>query len=151
MKLALERFGFGLGSTLGALSLDGGPAGFTIEDERRKVKVPGETCIPTGTYALKLRTEGGLHEKYKARFTFHRGMLWLQDVPDFKWVYLHVGNSDVDTDGCPLLVDVPLVTALGEFRGGASLPAYEKVYRRVLAALTAGEAVSLSISERGPS
>ena len=154
MRLLLERFGFGHDSTLGGLYLleDGqepDQLAFTIEDERRKVKVPGETCIPEGVYMLKFRTEGGLHAKYAKRFgVVHRGMLWLQNVRGFTYVYLHIGNTDDDTDGCPLLVDVPIVDPNGEFRGGGSEKAYRKVYQLIAAALDTGEDVVLSVSER---
>ncbi len=77
---------------------------YTLEDEFRKIKVSGETRIPAKTYELKLRTEGSLTKRYKARFPdIHQGMIWLQDVPNFKWIYLHCGNDDDDTDGCILI------------------------------------------------
>lgn len=148
MKLTLERFGFGLDSTLGVLSVDGKPSCFTVEDERRQVKVPGETCIPTGTYGLKLRADGGLHKKYAKRFpAFHMGMLWLQDVPGFEWIYLHCGNTDDDTEGCPLVVTTPIVDPMGEFRGAGSVPAYERLYMQVVMGLGEGP-VTLTVRER---
>jgi len=147
MKLLIERFGFGVTSTLGRLSIDGVPQCFTIEDGRRRVKKPGETCIPVGTYAIKMRTEGALHAKYAQRFpAFHMGMLWLQDVPNFEYVYLHAGNTAKDSEGCPLLVTVPFVSSEGEFTGGQSATAYEAVYRKVWSKLAEG--VTLTIRER---
>ncbi|KKL14000.1 hypothetical protein LCGC14_2520110 [marine sediment metagenome] len=75
---------------------------YTLEDEFREIKVSGETRIPSDTYELKLRTEGGLNERYKARFPdIHEGMIWLQNVPNFSWIYLHCGNYDDDTDDEP--------------------------------------------------
>lgn len=148
MKITLERFGFGRDSTLGLLSIEGQPQCFTIEDERRRVKVAGETCIPLGSYVVKLRREGGMHAEYRARFPWHRGMLWLQDVPGFEWAYLHVGNTPADSRGCPLLVTTPLVTPLGEFRGAASVPAYEQFYKKVLEALEGERLVMLAVQER---
>ena len=77
---------------------------YTLEDEFREVKVSGETRIPAGTYELKIRTEGSLTKRYEARFPdFHEGMIWLQNVPNFKWIYIHCGNDDDDTDGCILV------------------------------------------------
>ncbi len=77
---------------------------YTLEDEFREVKVPGETRISSGTYELKLRTKGLLNARYQFRFNdIHQGMIWLQDVPNFKWIYLHCGNDDDDTDGCILV------------------------------------------------
>ena len=63
-----------------------------------------ETRIPAGTYELKIRTEGSLTKRYESRFPdFHEGMIWLQNVPNFKWIYIHCGNDDDDTDGCILV------------------------------------------------
>ena len=42
--------------------------------KKENEKVYGETRIPAGTYKLKLRTEGGYHQKYSKRFPdIHRG------------------------------------------------------------------------------
>ena len=151
MKLTIVRYGFGRNSTLGRLLMDGNPVAFTIEDERRMVKVKGETAIPLGTYPLHLRTEGGLHAKYAERFKgLHEGMLELQGVPNFQYVYLHVGNTAADSEGCPLIVGVPTVLGDGEFQGSGSEVAYRLVYGKVLKALKAGEAVTVMVSERGP-
>lgn len=77
---------------------------YTLEDEFRKVKVFGETRIPVGTYELELRTEGSLTKRYEARFPdIHEGMIWLRAVPNFKYIYLHCGNDDEDTNGCILV------------------------------------------------
>ena len=77
---------------------------YTLEDEFRVKKVSGETRIPAGTYELKLRTEGPLNSRYAVRFNdIHEGMIWLQDVPNFNWIYLHSGNDDDDTVGCILV------------------------------------------------
>lgn len=154
MKLWLERFGYGNDSTLGRLWLDNGSDGlehvcFTIEDERRIKKVPGETAIPVGVYEIKLRAEGGLTKKYAKRFPeLHRGMLHLQSVPDFKWVYIHIGNDDDDTEGCPLAVTTPFVDGKGEFTGGGSKIAYVKLYAMVLDAMDRGGDVILTVTEK---
>jgi len=150
MKLHLERFGYGTDSTLGRLTLDGTDhICYTIEDERRAVKVAGETCIPVGVYSIKLRTEGGLTKKYAKRFPeMHMGMLWLQSVADFQFVYLHIGNDDDDTEGCPLTVTTPHVGADGEFTGSGSKIAYVKLYKMIVQAMHDGEEVVIAVSEK---
>jgi hypothetical protein len=151
MEITLDRFGFGIDSTLGELRLDGLHGGFTLEDERRRTKVPGETCIPTGRYEIRLRTVGELHRRYKARFPdLHRGMLWLQEVPGFQWVYVHIGNDESDTDGCPLVGRYPLALPDGEFKVAESTPIYLDLYRRTLEAMDRGEPVYITITEREP-
>lgn len=96
--------------TVGLENLEPGPIikirhlCYTLEDEFRIKKVSGETRIPSGTFELKLRTEGSLTKRYEARFPgVHEGMIWLQDVPNFKWIYIHCGNDDEDTRGCILI------------------------------------------------
>ena len=149
MNLELVRYGYGEDSTLGRLSVDEEHECFVLEDERRDVKVPGETCIPEGTYEVLLRAEGGLHEHYKDRFPeLHQGMLWLQNVPDFTYVYLHIGNKESQTDGCPLTGAVPVCLPDGEFVVARSEVAYLALYRKVLPVLLAEERVFIHVSER---
>ena len=69
----------------GMLFIDGKFECYTLEDQYQAVKVMHETCIPEGTYKLKLRTVGGFNSRYTKKYpTFHRGMLWLEDVPGFE-------------------------------------------------------------------
>lgn len=151
LNIEIHRYGFGLNSTLGRVSLERRGEVFecfSLEDERRRVKVAGETCIPPGTYEVKLRTEGGLHSKYSDRFPeTHRGMLWLQDVPNFQWVYIHIGNKERHTDGCPLVGEVPVILPDGEFEIARSEAAYLKLYSIVTEAMDAGERVVAHITE----
>lgn len=111
---------------------------FTLEDERRDVKVPGETRIPAGEYEIKLRTEGGMHNRYTEKFNWHQGMLWLQDVQDFEYIYIHIGNTEDHSAGCILVGS----GCKGNLRGkGAvtnSTEAYKLIYQEMVAALEAG-------------
>jgi hypothetical protein len=141
VKLRLQRFPSLDDATLGGLSIDGRFCCFTLEDERREVKVVGETRIPGGTYLLQLRAEGGMHDKYAARFTDHRGMLWLQNVPGFEWVYIHTGNDDDDTLGCILVGDRADVSGVLS----ASEVGYRRLYGQVANAILAGEPVTISV------
>ena len=148
MKLEVFRFGFGSDSTLGKLYIDGEFHCFTLEDERRKVKKPAETCIPHGNYVVTFRTEGGFHAKYeKAHPDMHEGMLWIRDVPGFEYILIHQGNTDEDTAGCLLVGARAMVTLDGEFNIQDSRIAYRHVYPLVSAALLAGEPVTIAIRE----
>jgi hypothetical protein len=69
-------------------------------DEPGEGKVYGETRILADRYELKFRTEGHMHEVYKDKYPWHRGMLELQDVPYFKYVLIHTGNQAGDTKAC---------------------------------------------------
>lgn len=146
MNLAMYRFGKGDDSTLSTLDVDDVFECFVLEDELRRIKVRGETAIPAGRYEIKLRTDSPKFEpKYGARFPFHEGMLWLQDVPNFDWVYIHIGNDDKDSDGCLLTGEVPQVYPDGEFTVGRSEAAYVRLYKKVIAALHRNERVFITI------
>ena len=94
MHLTLYRLSTSEESTVGALYMNGEFAGWTLEDTKRIKKVAGETRVPAGLYEMKLRKEGGMHQKYRERFgRMHKGMLWLQNVPGFEWIYIHTGIS----------------------------------------------------------
>lgn len=144
MNIGLSRFADLAESTIGALYIDGRFCCFALEDQAQPVKVAGETRIPAGVYPIKLRTEGQLHEKYSGKFTEHRGMLWLQEVPGFEYVYVHIGNTDRDTAGCILVGDMAVVS--GEL--GQSVNAYRRMYGQVCTAILAGEPVEISVEDR---
>lgn len=145
MKLHLERIKGTADATFGNLWLDGKLFCFTLEDEYRFEKLHSETRIPAGTYKIDLRNEGGLTKKYARRFPdFHRGMLWLRDVPGFNWIYLHVGNTDDDTAGCVL---VGMAGNLTSMEIQSSTPAYRALYEAVVDAAEAGE-LEITVEDR---
>ena len=146
MNLAMYRFGKGDDSMLSTIDVDEVFECFGLEDELRRIKVRGETAIPAGRYEIKLRTDSPKFEpKYRARFPWHEGMLWLQDVPDFDFVYIHIGNDEKDTDGCILVGEVPQVYPDGEFTVGRSVGAYERLYKKVVAAMHRNERVFITV------
>tara|TARA_A200000159_G_scaffold122863_1_gene117376 strand:+ start:1510 stop:2112 length:603 start_codon:yes stop_codon:yes gene_type:complete len=114
---------------------------YTLEDEQRDVKVWGETRIPAGTYKLKLREEGGFHNRYLNKYgnTFHKGMIHVQDVPGFEYILWHTGNTDEHTAGCLILGNTQTNNRIAKdgFVGN-SVDAYKFVYPRVAAAIEAG-------------
>jgi len=135
MKLELYRFSSQNESTLGILYLvnDGTNQKdflcFTLEDEKRSVKVYGETRIPKGTYQIEYRKEGGYHNKYTKRFpSIHRGMLEVRDVPNFTHILLHCGNTDNDTDGCLLVGNVISQNITKDGFLGQSTDCYKRIY-----------------------
>ena len=128
MKIRLERIASDSESTIGIFFIDGVFQCFTLEDEYRATKVPGETRIPAGAYRVSLRVNGGLTKKYAARYPdIHRGMLWLQGVPGFEWIYIHVGNRDEHTEGCILVGDTASASR-GDMSIGSSVNAYRRIY-----------------------
>ena len=147
MDLRLERLVSDKESTVGALFVDGEFLCWTLEDGFRAQKVAKETRIPAGAYRINLRTEGGMHPRYKERFgSLHRGMLWLQDVPNFEWVYLHVGNNHEHTEGC-ILVGESVNARRGDMSLQASRDAYRKLCMMVMDAASVGH-LTIDIVDR---
>lgn len=137
MKITVERFNDDGKATLGILRIDGEFECFTVEDTHRNEKVRGETRIPAGPYDVKLRDEGGMTKRYADKFPgMHKGMLWLQDVPNFEWVYLHIGNKPEHSEGC-LLCTSTVDKDMGT--GGRSTDAYANFYAKVVDAAERGD------------
>ena len=135
MRLELYRFSSQNESTLGILYIVNDETNqkdflcFTLEDQKREVKVYGETRIPEGTYKIEYRKEGGYHNKYSKRFpSIHRGMLEIRDVPNFTHILLHCGNTDDDTDGCLLVGNVVSQNITKDGFLGQSTDCYKRIY-----------------------
>jgi len=133
MKLQVLRFSSESDSTNGLLLdvTDGvNFLAYTLEDEYRKHKRSKETRIPAGTYEIKLRNEGGFHQRYSKKYSsIHRGMLHIIDVPGFEYILIHVGNSDEHTAGCLLVGDSQENNQINK-NGfiGSSGNAYKRIY-----------------------
>ena len=113
---------------------------YTLEDQAQTKKVYGETRIPSGTYKLTLRAEGSFHSRYAAKFgDWHRGMIYVNDVPNFEYILWHIGNDDDDTAGC-LLVGK---TSQDNFIG-SSTNAYKEIYPPIRDAILNGDDVSVT-------
>jgi len=151
MELMVKRLASGPDATIGGLYLVHMDTGahellcFTLEDEYRTKKVMGETRIPYGRYRLKLRKAGGHHDRYKRKFAaIHKGMIWVRaedgkgEVPGFKWILWHIGNTDDDTAGCLLLGDEP---STRKWTIAQSTDTYKRVYSLVADAIASGEEV----------
>ena len=142
--IKVKRFHSTSDFTIGQLYLDGKQIGYTCEDERRENKVMHETRIPAGRYEIKLRTFGGHHERYKVKFPFHKGMLWLQDVPKFKEILIHIGNSDSDSSGC-LLVGKTANLLKGTI--AQSTVCYTELYKAVIKEIEKGKKIFITIED----
>jgi hypothetical protein len=117
---------------------------YTVEDEFRDVKVKHETRIPAGIYELTLRTEGGFHSRYLQRYgaDWHKGMIYVNDVPNFEWILWHTGNDDSSTSGCLILGNSQTSNKVKpDGFVGSSRDAYTDVYPIVRDAILSGEKV----------
>lgn len=113
---------------------------YTLEDEVREIhgvpvsewKIKGATAIPAGRYKVTL--------EHSPRFG--PDTLTVHDVPGFTHIRMHAGNTEADTDGCPLLgmeVDPRGIV------GGTSRQAVKLVQYVVADAIKRGETVWLNV------
>lgn len=132
MKIIVNRFTSDAESTVSKILVDGIFICFGLEDEYRKTKKMGETRIPSGLYKIELQSTGVKHKKYKEQFgDIHRGMLHIIDVPNFSGILIHIGNTQIDTEGC-LLVGTGAITEPGNMSISNSRVAYLKLYQLVV-------------------
>ena len=148
MKLKVIRFSSQSDSTSGLLFDVTNETKFlcyTLEDEKREEKVMAETRIPEGVYSIKLRKEGGFHGRYTKKYgSMHKGMLHVQDVPNFKWILIHTGNTDEHTAGCLIVGDSQENNVLMKDGFiGRSVQAYKRIYPPIAKALENGEEVTI--------
>lgn len=121
--------------------IDGIHQCFLLEDGFNVIKVHGETRFTPGTREITLRTEGGMHQKYLERYgDWHKGMLWIRDINNYKYVYIHAGVSPKDTLGCPL---PGFATDTNKNKVSQSRAAYEKIYPIISDAILRGEKVEI--------
>lgn len=80
-------------TTLGSLYVNGVWECWTLEDELRQVKIPGETAIEQGRYKVVLDQST----------RFKRIMPHILNVPNFDGIRIHSGNTSADTEGCLLV------------------------------------------------
>ena len=122
---------------------------YTLEDERRALKVRGETRVPAGTYKIELRNEGGFHKRYTKKYPgIHRGMLHITNVPNFEYILIHTGNTDEHTAGCLIVGDAQENNLLlPDGFVGKSVNAYKRIYPSIAKAITNGEEVTITYTD----
>src|SRR4030042_493684 len=83
---------------------------YVLEDPYNEQKIPGSTRIPAGHYEIKLRREGKHFDDYCkhkndkiAELTRKYGIMHLQNVPNFEYILIHIGNFNTSTAGCLLV------------------------------------------------
>lgn len=147
VTLRLERLHSTRKDTIGTLSWDGkevaktleGPLGGPPRDEK---------ALPAGTYPLILRTAGGMHGTYSFRFKdFHKGMLWITEVPQKSFPFIKVGNTAEFAYGSVLLGNEhkDATEENGPREVWNSESTYKEVYSRIARHLEAGNDMHIEI------
>lgn len=148
MIITVNRFARHKKSTLGTMLINGNFEAFTLEDAERCEKISGMTAIPEGSYQVKFREEDTpLTKRYQERFSWFTYHLHLQDVPNYQFVYIHVGNTQLDTEGCLLVGD----TAINdpnkeESKIGKSVQSFTRLYQMISDTIKSGEEVWVVIA-----
>lgn len=100
----------------------------TLEDPVRDKKIQKVTAFQEGVYRLRLRTVlSPKTQDYQNKYDWFTWHIELQNVPNYKHCYLHVGNVPKDSDGCVL---VGLTS--GEDRINSSRIAFKEFYLSLL-------------------
>lgn len=142
--LRVDRFILKPDWTIGKLFVNDILDGYTVEDEIRNIKVPGETAIPYGNYKLGYRFSPKFSKSFlwsdtsklliepKEKIKYpniidwrEHDLIWIKDVPKFEYVLLHFGNTDLDTEGC--LIVGKAIGVIGGREGVINSRAYYKI------------------------
>ena len=153
MRLKIERKWKKATYTIGKLYVDGVYFCNTLEDKDRglkqtdnisvirRIKVFGETAIPTGTYNVQMNI---ISPKYAGISWYQRTcrgrMPRLENVPGFEGILIHPGNNATDTLGCILVGKNTLVGQLTSSRD-----TFAALYKKMRAAHERGEKVTIEI------
>ena len=119
-------------ATMGLLLIDGVFTCWTLEDVVREVKIPGETAIPAGRYAVQL----SLSQR------FQKLLPEILTVPGFTGIRIHAGNTQADTAGCLLVGRIRASDRVEE-----SKLALIEVMEYLRRATTAGDQITISIED----
>lgn len=146
MKLTLQREPSENLRTYGKLYIDGVYFCETLEDQIREVtgkpvaewKIYGQTAIPAGTYPISF--EKSPH--------FCTVLPLLMRVPGFSMVWIHWGNTALQTEGCILVGKTRGDLMIGAKKLNAVLQsqlAFKELFARLQGAEQAKEPISIEI------
>lgn len=136
MKIEIRRDVIQPLRTMGRMFIEGEFYGYTLEDTDRQLesggeKIKGKTAIPRGEY----KVTNSMSNRFK------RIMPEVHNVPGFSGVRIHGGNTEADTEGCPLLGKRRTDIAIGDC---AAINA--DLVRRIDEALARDEVVILTVA-----
>jgi hypothetical protein len=129
MKITLKRIAKKDTYTIGKLYIDDIYFCDALEDKDRclngdmseeeiiKIKVKGETAIPTGIYNISIT--------YSHKFK--RDMPLIENVKGFAGIRIHAGNTDKDSEGCILVGENKVIGKVINSRN-----TYNKLFNRLV-------------------
>jgi hypothetical protein len=136
----LQRFSDNRDSTLGILLKIIVSAGkertvfqaYVLEDQFQLTKVPKESRIPAGIYNVDIqKAETPKTLAYRQKYPWFKNHLEVKNVEGFVGIYIHIGNSDENTDGCLLLGDNADNNVIGPGSISNSTAAFKRFYESV--------------------
>lgn len=146
MDIKVQRYSSGETSTLSRLYINDVFFCYVCEDDKDEVKVAGETRIPALTSTVKFyKVVTPKTTQYRNKFSWFTWHLEIQNVPNYKNVYIHIGNTAKDSEGCLLLGNTVYPDPKGGGTVGNSTAAFTLFYQKVSKALNAGEVVNITI------
>jgi hypothetical protein len=143
-EIKLKRFASNSDATLGMILIDDGFLCFTLEDEKRLVKLAGETRIPAGRYEITRCYQSGILSRMQEKWYKGSWIPSIENVPGFTYIRIHTGNTDDHTNGCPL---VGMTANSEHYTIGESRTAYLKLIKALDAFFAAGERVFITIED----
>ena len=138
MEIKIVRNKGTAGFTEGKMYVDGVFECYTVEDADRRLeaggtKVQNATCIPRGKYKVILSMSN----------RFKKVLPEVLNVPQFKGIRIHSGNSSKDTEGC--IIVGAINDRVDDDWVGSSKVAMSRLMPKIEDALAVKEAVWLEI------
>ena len=148
MKLLLKRIAKRDTYTIGKLYIDGKYFSDTLEDPDRgltnsmsreqiaKIKVYGETAIPTGTYNIDMNTVSAKFKNRSWASPYKGKIPRLQNVSGYEGVLIHPGTTSKDTLGCILV---------GKNTSKGMITQSQATFHQLMSILTKGTNITITI------
>ena len=148
MKLLLKRIAKRDTYTIGKLYIDDKYFADALEDPDRgltnsmsreqiaKIKVYGETAIPTGTYNIDMNTVSAKFKNRSWASPYKGKIPRLQNVPGYEGVLIHPGTTSKDTLGCILV---------GKNTSKGMITQSQATFHQLMSILTKGTNITITI------
>ena len=148
MKLLLKRIAKRDTYTIGKLYIDDKYFADTLEDTDRgltnsmsreqiaKIKVYGETAIPTGTYNIDMNTVSAKFKNRSWASPYKGKIPRLRNVPGYEGVLIHPGTTSKDTLGCILV---------GKNTSKGMITQSQATFHQLMSVLTKGTNITITI------